>query len=137
MTKISPDCGSTATTAASLTFFPGSPGLSLLNSANFEVSQGLFDREVSTGLYSYFEQKLSRQWKVGFLFDWLQSPSNDRAQTFRYSPFISWNPSEFQMLRLQYSHTEPTSATGLENSDAIYLQWDAVIGRHVHGFKQR
>jgi hypothetical protein len=109
----------------------------LFNSANFETDPGVFNRENSVGLYSYLEKKLSRQFKVGFLFDWLEDPANNSAQTFRYSPYITWNPSEFQFLRLQFSHTEPNSATGLRSSEAIYLQWDAIIGRHVHGFKQR
>lgn len=109
----------------------------LYNSANFEKDPGLFEREHSFGLYSYLEKKLNRQFKIGFLFDWFEEPSNSDAQTFRYSPYITWNPSEFQLLRLQYSHTAPDSATGLQSSDAIYLQWSAIIGRHVHGFKQR
>ncbi|HWI56971.1 MAG TPA: hypothetical protein VNZ22_07080 [Bacillota bacterium] len=109
----------------------------LVNSADFETSPGLFNHENAVGLYSYVEKKLSRRFKVGFLFDWLEDPANHNAETFRLSPYVTWNPSEFQMLRLQYSRTEPSSATGLESSDAVYLQWDAILGRHVHGFKQR
>ena len=109
----------------------------LYNSANFEKNPGLLTHENAVGLYSYLERKLSREFKVGFLFDWLEDPANPGGETFRYSPYVTWNPSEFQMLRLQYSHTDPNSATGLQSSDAVYLQWDAVIGRHVHGFKQR
>ncbi len=109
----------------------------LVNSANFETMPGMFTRENAVGVYSYFEKKLSRQFKAGFLFDWLQNPSNPREETYRYSPYVTWNPSEFQFLRLQYSHTEPRGEGSPQNSDAIYLQWDAIIGRHVHGFKQR
>jgi hypothetical protein len=109
----------------------------LFNSAKYETAPGSSDRENSWGLYSYFEYKLNRQFKVGFLYDWMQDPADKDAQTSRYSPYISWNPSEFQLLRLQFSHTEPNSAAGFEPSDAIYLEWSAIIGRHVHGFKQR
>jgi hypothetical protein len=109
----------------------------LRNSARFETTPGLLQQQESWGLYSYLEKKLNRQFKVGFLFDWFEDPANNSIETFRYSPYVSWNPSEFQLLRLQYSHTEPNSASGLKNSEAIYLQWSAILGRHVHGFKQR
>jgi hypothetical protein len=109
----------------------------LYNSANFETDPGIFNRERSVGLYSYVETKLSRQFKGGFLFDWLEDPANNEAVTYRYSPYVTWNPSEFQLLRLQYSRTQPSSATGFRPSDGVYLQWTAIIGRHVHGFKQR
>lgn len=109
----------------------------LANSAQFEASPNVSEEQHAYGVYSYLERKLNRQFKVGFLFDWLQDPANHNAETARYSPYVSWNPSEFQLLRLQYSHTQPNSAAGLQNSDAIYLQWSAIIGRHVHGFKQR
>jgi hypothetical protein len=109
----------------------------LFNSANFEIAPALLRHENAFGLYSYLDKKLSRRFKAGFLFDWLEDPADPQARTFRYSPYLTWNPSEFQFLRLQFSHTEPNTATGVHTSDAIYLQWDAIIGRHVHGFKQR
>lgn len=108
----------------------------LHNSANFDDTTGEHS-ENSFGLYSYVETKLSREIKAGFLFDFLQEPNNDSAEIFRYSPYITWNPSEFQLLRLQYSHTSPNADSLLKASDAVYLQWSFIIGRHVHGFKQR
>ena len=109
----------------------------LVNSARFETGPGQLDRENSAGLYSYVETKLTREVKAGFLFDWMEDPALRSAQTYRYSPYLTWNPSEFQTFRLQYSHTQPNAATGIRPSDAVYLQWTAIIGRHVHGFKQR
>ena len=106
----------------------------LYNSARFDTLAG---REESYGLYSYLEKKLGRQFSAGFLFDWMEEPADHQAETYRYSPYLTWHPSEFQFLRLQYSHTEPNRETGLRPSEAIYLQWSAIIGRHVHGFKQR
>ena len=109
----------------------------LHNIAHFQTDPGLEASENAWGLYSYFETKLSRRFKVGFLFDWFEEPANPLGQTFRYSPYVTWNPSEFQLLRLQFSHTDPNEATGRHSSEAVYLQWSAIIGRHVHGFKQR
>lgn len=94
-------------------------------------------QQESYGVYTYLESKLSRRFKLGFLFDWLEQPSDNHQETFRYSPYLTFNPSEFQLLRLQYSHTEPNAASGLRTSDALYLQWQFIIGRHSHGFKQR
>jgi hypothetical protein len=93
--------------------------------------------ENAFGLYSYFETKLSRTFKVGFLFQWVEDPLNPDYQTYSYAPYITWNPSEFQLIRLQLSHTDPSPESGLRSFDAIYLQWSFIIGRHVHGFKQR
>ncbi len=91
----------------------------------------------SMGLYSYLETKLSRQFSAGFLFDWMQDVTDRHLETARYSPYLTFRPSEFQKIRLQYSHTEPNGATGLKSSEAIYLQWQFILGRHAHGFKQR
>ena len=117
----------------------------LLNSAAFDrdpdgtpASGDEFrGRERSIGLYSYLETKLSRSLQAGFLFDWNQAPANHQERTSRYSPYITYHPSEFQLLRLQYSHTSPNSATGLRDSEGIYFQWQFILGKHSHGFKQR
>ncbi len=94
-------------------------------------------RTDAIGLYTYLETKLSRRLKAGFLFDWMQDVTDRHLETARYSPYLTLNPSEFQIIRLQYSHSEPDGATGLRSSEAVYLQWQFILGRHVHGFKQR
>ncbi|HAM71195.1 MAG TPA: hypothetical protein DCM86_06090 [Verrucomicrobiales bacterium] len=117
----------------------------LYNSASFDIdpdaTPGSGDEYRSNvgawGLYSYLETKLSRRLKAGFLFDWLQEPALRDAETFRYSPYLTLSPSEFQLLRLQFSHTEPGHLTGLRSSEAVSLQWQFILGRHAHGFKQR
>jgi hypothetical protein len=91
----------------------------------------------SLGLYSYVNYKWSRQWSAGFLFDWLQSAENHDAQTFAYSPFITFALSHWNQLRLQYTHTQPNAATGFKPDDAVYLQWAWIIGAHSHGWTQR
>lgn len=109
----------------------------LYSSALFEDPLGGSFRENAWGLYSYVEMKFSRRFKAGFLFQWLQDPLNSAARTYNYAPFITWNPSEFQYLRLQYGFTDQNAATGYRSFNGIYLQWDFIIGRHVHGFNQR
>ncbi len=92
--------------------------------------------EDSFGLYSLLTAKLSRAWNVGFEFDYLQNPENHRYVTFSYSPFITWYPSHFQQLRLQYTHSD-RAGSSLHGDDAIYLQWVWIIGSHSHGFTER
>ena len=42
--------------------------------------------------------------------------------------------SEFQRIRLQYTHT---MASDRSPDDAFFLQWTAIIGSHVHSFRDR
>jgi hypothetical protein len=89
------------------------------------------------GLYSYAAWKFNRDWSAGFLFDWTQAVEDRSAATYRYSPYVTWRPSEFQLVRLQYSHTRPDADTGYLDDHAVYLQWSWIIGSHSHGFRQR
>jgi hypothetical protein len=56
-----------------------------------------------------------------------------------YSPFLTWNLSEFNRLRLQYSYLNNNfrSADKAENGNQVFLQWTTVIGAHTHGFLSR
>jgi len=40
-------------------------------------------------------------------------------------------------MRLQYTHTDPSPASGLKSDDALYLQWTWIIGAHSHGWQSR
>jgi hypothetical protein len=91
----------------------------------------------SFGLYSYLAYKFHRQWTTGFLFDGVEDAQNKDAQTFAYSPYITWALSHWNQLRLQYTHTVNNAATGLRNNDALYLQWAWIIGSHAHGWQER
>jgi hypothetical protein len=91
----------------------------------------------SFGLYSYIAGRLSRQWTVGFLFDYAQNVQNHDEDVFRYSPYVTWKPSEFQLWRLQYSYTDQSPIAGLQSFQAVYLQWEFILGAHSHGFRQR
>lgn len=97
-----------------------------------------FNKDIgSIGLYSYVNYKFSRRWSAGFLFDWVQNAQNNHDETFAYSPFVTFALSHWNQLRLQYTHTEPNSVSGLKPDDAIYLQWSWIIGAHSHGWTQR
>ena len=89
------------------------------------------------GMYSYLTYKWSRSWSGGFLFEYVQNDENSAGQTYSYSPYITWAISHWNQLRLQYTHTQPNAATGNQPNDAIYLQWNWIIGAHSHGWQQR
>jgi hypothetical protein len=54
-----------------------------------------------------------------------------------FSPYITYALSHWNQLRLQYTHTDHNAVSGLRPDDAIYLQWDWIIGSHSHGWQQR
>lgn len=89
------------------------------------------------GMYSYLTYKWNRNWSGGFLFEYFQNNQTSSGQTYSYSPFMTWNISHWNQLRLQYTHTQPNSATGNQPNDAVYLQWVWIIGAHSHGWNQR
>jgi len=91
----------------------------------------------SVGLYSYATYKWHRQWSAGFLFDYVQNAENHNDVNFAYSPYITYALSHWNQLRLQYTHTDHNSASGLKPDDAVYLQWAWIIGSHAHGWQQR
>jgi len=104
---------------------------------NTPVAGSAFNETVSSlGLYSYVNYKWSRQWSAGFLFDYVQDDANNSGRTEAYSPFVTFNLSHWNQMRLQYTHTAPTAATGQQTSDAVYFQWTWIIGSHSHGWQQ-
>ena len=97
-----------------------------------------FKRNIGAlGLYSYITYKWHRQWSGGFLFDYVQNPANHSDETFAYSPYLTWAPSHWSQIRLQYTHTDRNAVSGLKSDDAIYLQWAWIIGAHTHGWQAR
>lgn len=91
----------------------------------------------SFGGYTYLTYRWHRQWSAGFLFDYVQNSQNHGDETFAYSPYLTFALSHWNQLRLQYTHTQRSVASGLQSDDAIYLQWAWIIGAHSHGWQQR
>jgi len=89
------------------------------------------------GLYSYLTYKFHRQWSAGFLYDYVQNAQNEHNLTYAYSPYLTWALSHWNQLRLQYTHTDHNTLSGLKPDDAVYLQWAWIIGAHAHGWQQR
>ena len=107
------------------------------NSERVERDSG-FRRTFALGGYAYAEAKLSREWSAGFLFDHAPSLSSPGKKTRGYSPFLTWNLSEFNRLRLQYSYLDDhVREEREEGGHQFFLQWTTVLGSHTHGFRTR
>ena len=78
------------------------------------------------------------------------NPQEKRQQIYAYSPYITWYPSHWNELRLEYTYTQPYGKVffpGFENvnpaiispkaSSMVTLQWAWIIGSHAHGWQQR
>jgi hypothetical protein len=91
----------------------------------------------STGLYSYLIYKWHRQWSGGIVYEWMQDIVDDHVNTSAYSALVTWALSHWNQLRLQYTYTDPNSASGLDPDYAVYLQWAWIIGSHAHGWQAR
>jgi hypothetical protein len=92
-----------------------------------------FERRNTWGLYSYLEARLTRRFYPGFLFDFAQDIDRAVGDTKAYSPYLTFWPSDFHRLRLQYTYLDQPGA--YENQ--VFLQWTAVLGSHIHSFRDR
>jgi uncharacterized coiled-coil protein SlyX len=104
----------------------------------------------SYGLYSYLAYRFHREWTAGFEFQWLQSPQDKHTSAYAYSPYITWNLSHWNMLRLEYTYTQPygkvffpgfndvsPAVVSPRDNNMVTLQWAWIIGSHAHGWQER
>ena len=100
-------------------------------------------RVAARGGYAYAEWNLNPEiqgrWSLGLMLDSAPDLENPTNKTQSVSPYISWSPSEFNRLRLQYTHgRDDVGGAGSGNDGAqFYLQWTTVLGSHTHGFRER
>ncbi len=87
----------------------------------------------AVGLYSYVEARLTRRFYPGFLFDYVQDTGGLEPSTRAYSPYLTVWASEFQRLRLQYTYLDEPG----NHENQFFVQWTAILGSHVHGFRDR
>lgn len=94
-------------------------------------------RERAQGGFSYVQFKLGRRWRPGALVDLAQDLDNDDSKpTKTYAGWLTFDVSEFQKVRLQYAR-RTGFGVGRSGEDTVSLQWAAIIGHHVHGFRDR
>ena len=108
--------------------------------ANSELEQrgSGYRRMFAPGGYAYAEMKLNREWSAGFLYDNAPSLASPGKKTQSYSPFLTWNLSEFNRLRFQYTYgNDNVNESKADGGSQFYLQWTTTLGAHSHGFANR
>jgi hypothetical protein len=110
----------------------------LANSERVERDEERRQRRRALGGYGYAELKLDRNWSSGFLFDYAPTVESPGKKTLGYSPFLTWNPSEFNRLRLQYTYLDDrVREDRTERGHQFFVQWTGILGAHTHGFRTR
>jgi hypothetical protein len=86
------------------------------------------------GFYSQLSWGFSKGWIAGFRGDWVSGnqgafyPDPDRDTRWRLSPDLTWLPTEFSKLRLQYNYDERQNY-GADHS--VWLQFEFMLGAHA------
>ncbi|MEI7729981.1 MAG: hypothetical protein WCO56_10445 [Verrucomicrobiota bacterium] len=94
------------------------------------------------GLYSQISWGFTKGWVVALRGDWVNSSMSryesmygrdpERAARWRISPNLTWFPTEFSKIRLQYNYDERAL---LDNAHSIWLQFEFLLGAHgAHKF---
>ncbi len=97
---------------------------------------GLVSGSVSSlGGYSYIEWQLHKRWRIGARYDLSGFPDDRSARESAGSAVVRFQPSEFQEVRLQFTHTMRNSGAaarfdGEENDNQVFFEWIPVIGAH-------
>lgn len=105
---------------------------------------------VDYGFYSQVLYGFHRGWVAGLRFDYLTSDQADyesrplsldgerlgrdpqRDQRWRLSPNLTWYPSEFSKVRLQYNYDD---RRGIGTDHSVWLQFEFLLGAHgAHKF---
>jgi hypothetical protein len=86
------------------------------------------------GLYSQLAYGFRKGWVAGLRGDWVTGeraaffPDPDRDPRWRLSPNLTWYPSEFSKIRLQYNYDDRQNL-GVDHS--VWLQWEFLLGSHA------
>jgi len=95
-------------------------------------SQTLYD----WGLYAQVLYGFTERWVAGMRIDWVSSdahglpPADQLAGRFRYAPDLTFYPTEFSKIRLQYNYDHgDTIPNG--NDSSVWLQLEFLLGAHA------
>ena len=86
--------------------------------------------------FSYVELRSGRRLRGGLMADLTQDLDDNKKVTSTYTGFLTHDVTEFQRLRVAYSEAR-VNRPGEPINRTIGLQWTGVLGRHVHGFRDR
>lgn len=94
------------------------------------------DRVKSWAGYTFVQLKLGRHWRPTLMYDVTQNIDAARTNTNTLTAALTYDVTEFQKVRGAFSQAT-NSLPGSWHNDVVGLQWTAVFGRHVHGFRDR
>ena len=101
------------------------------------------------GVYAQLLYGFRKGWVVGLRGDWIGSDEAEyetralsldgeslgrdplRAERWRISPNLTWYPSEFSKLRLQYNYDQREDIPGKDDDHSIWLQFEVLLGAHA------
>ncbi|PIR18716.1 MAG: hypothetical protein COV48_05925, partial [Elusimicrobia bacterium CG11_big_fil_rev_8_21_14_0_20_64_6] len=107
------------------------------NERRFDATTDLpTDRVRSYAGFSYVQLKLGSRWRPGVMVDLSEDLDAARTLTRTYTAFLACDITEFQRLRLTFARVSDNRPAG-RGSDTVGLQWTGVLGKHVHGFRDR
>ena len=95
------------------------------------------------GLYSQVLWGFKKGWVVGIRGDYLHmqesgfTEDETRQSRSRISANLTWYPTEFSKIRLQYNHDslEENDFLASRNADSVFLQFEFILGAHgAHKF---
>lgn len=120
----------------------------------YDAATGLpLGRGRSYAGFSNVETKLGRVTRLGGFADLTELPNDSRRVVKTFAGYLTFELTEFNRIRLQYSRTlanfndavESLPGTGFAAGDLfglrrghmVAVQWTCIIGYHVHGFRGR
>lgn len=87
------------------------------------------------GVYSQVQWGFIRRWALGLRGEYVTGDTSaseeataERSTQERVSPNVTWYPTEFSKLRLQYNHEWREYA---EDGDAVWVQFEFMLGAHA------
>ena len=104
--------------------------------SEFLFTQGQLDEKSfdAFGFYTYGEYRLWQRWWVGTRFDYDEVPIPGTPEEWGVTPYLTFQPSEFQLLRLQYKYNDADTSP-LKQFHQVFLQWQLNLGPHgAHAF---
>jgi hypothetical protein len=114
------------------------------NDLNGDAVPDMVPRETLTdyGFYSQVNYGFRKGWVAGLRGDYVSSDVGkyeklfgrdpDRATRWRISPNMTWYPSEFSKIRLQYNYDD---RLGIGVDHSVWLQFEFLLGSHsAHKF---
>lgn len=94
------------------------------------------DRVRAYGGYTYVELKTSRGWRGGLMADLTEDQDDPHRLTKTLTGFLTYDVTEFARLRLTYAEGL-VNVPGAVKNHTVAFQWTGIIGKHVHGFRDR